>query len=123
LIDEKGFILSLPGMGYSLHEIIYENFKEGIEYYLLYDRNICSYNNDIVNGNNLDNPLLKNVIALLAYAQIGKVICEPTIAYYEYAQSSDFNKLKQDLLNFSKADNHDFRDYLKYLTGNLLIKM
>jgi len=121
IINEKQLIVSLPGMGYSLHDIIYEGYREKIEYNLLYDRNICSYINDLVSGNKLDNSLLRNTIALLAYAQIGKVICEPTIAYYEYAQSSDFSKLKNDMENFSKADNHDFRNYLSYLTGHISI--
>jgi len=122
LINEKEFIVSLTGLGYSLHEIVYDNYIKGIEYSMIYDRNLCSYINDLVNGNRLNNPLLRNVIALLTYVQIGKIISEPTIAYYEYAQSSDFKKLKMDLMNFSKADNHDFRQYLNYLNGGMSIE-
>ena len=114
-IDERELITSIEGFGYSLTDIISNAINQKIKYHILLDRNICSYINELAKGERLNNAALDSRIALLAYAQIGNIICEPAIAYHEYANSANFESVKMDLINFRKADNLHFSHYIRYL--------
>lgn len=105
---------------YSPYGYLYNKIHNGINYYLVIDRNVFQY---IIKSTRSKQPHseYKDAIALIVFCQIAEISIEPSIAIYEKINYSNVNAKEaiEELQDFYNLDSSDTYELVNYVLGKI----